>query len=150
VLSLKRESGRGILTGGVTLPRALAEWGLIDEYECIVHPRVAGGGRTLFAGLSRALDLHLVAREELPSGAVALQYRLASCSRGGPGPAERGRAWRASARSARHPVSTMGRDRRQSGSDRDDALQGARPSSISGRSNGPDVSSSSPLAGVRW
>jgi len=52
VARLKEEPGRGLFTGGVTLPRALAELGLIDEYEFVVHPRIAGHGPTLFAGLS--------------------------------------------------------------------------------------------------
>ena len=42
---LKRESGKGLFVGGVKLPLALAELGLIDEYEFVVHPRVAGHGR---------------------------------------------------------------------------------------------------------
>lgn len=58
------------------LPRALAEMGLIDEYEFIVHPRLAGHGPTLFAGLSKPLDLKLVDRLQLSSGAVALRYVL--------------------------------------------------------------------------
>ena len=74
VRGLKRESGRGLFVGGVTLPQALAELGLIDEYEFLVHPRVAGHGPTLFAGLSRPLDLKLVGRQELGSGAMALRY----------------------------------------------------------------------------
>ena len=74
VLRLKRQPGRGVFTGGVTLPQALAEMGLIDEYEFIVHPRVAGHGRTLFAGLSKPLDLKLVDRKEFRSGAVAMRY----------------------------------------------------------------------------
>ncbi len=74
VRRLKREPGRGLLTGGVTLPRALAELGLIDEYEFVVHPRVAGHGPTLFAGLSKLVDLKLVGRLELGSGAVAMRY----------------------------------------------------------------------------
>lgn len=53
---------------------ALAELGLIDEYEFIVHPRVAGHGPTLFAGLSTLLDLKLVDRQEFRSGAVAMRY----------------------------------------------------------------------------
>ena len=48
----KRESGKGLLVGGVKLPLALAELGLIDEYEFVVQPRLAGHGPTLFAGLS--------------------------------------------------------------------------------------------------
>jgi dihydrofolate reductase len=71
---LKQQPGRGIATGGVTLPMALAELGLIDEYEFIVHPRIAGHGRTLFSGLSKSVDLKLVDRLELRSGAVALRY----------------------------------------------------------------------------
>jgi dihydrofolate reductase len=74
VRQLKRESGEGIATGGVKLPMALAEMGLIDEYELIVHPRLAGHGPTLFAGLSKPIDLKLVSRLELGSGAVAMRY----------------------------------------------------------------------------
>ena len=71
---LKEQPGKGLATGGVTLPFALAELGLIDEYEFVVHPRVAGHGPTLFAGLSKPLDLKLVSRLEYGSGAVALRY----------------------------------------------------------------------------
>jgi dihydrofolate reductase len=53
---------------------ALADLGLIDEYEFIVHPRVAGHGPTLFAGLSKPLDLKLIDRKEFASGAMVLRY----------------------------------------------------------------------------
>ncbi|MEV0071365.1 dihydrofolate reductase family protein [Amycolatopsis sp. NPDC050768] len=74
VRRLKAEPGEGIYTGGVKLPMALAELGLIDEYEFVVHPRVAGHGPTLFAGLPEYLDLRLVDRAEFESGAVAMKY----------------------------------------------------------------------------
>jgi dihydrofolate reductase len=74
VQQLKREPGKGLFTGGVTLPLALAELGLIDEYEFVVHPRIAGHGPTLFAGLSKYVDLKLVSRLEFGSGAVAMRY----------------------------------------------------------------------------
>jgi dihydrofolate reductase len=74
VQQLKREPGKGLATGGVTLPLALAELGLIDEYEFVVHPRLAGHGPTLFAGLSKHIDLKLVSRLEFGSGLVALRY----------------------------------------------------------------------------
>ena len=74
VQQLKRARGNGLFTGGVKLPLALAELGLIDEYELVVHPRLAGHGPTLFAGLSKPLDLKLVSRLELGSGAVAMRY----------------------------------------------------------------------------
>ena len=74
VRRLKQEPGKGLLTGGVTLPFALAELGLIDEYELVVHPRIVGHGPTLFAGLSKHLDLKLVSRLEYASGVVAMRY----------------------------------------------------------------------------
>ncbi len=74
VQQLKREPGKGLFTGGVKLPMALAELGLIDEYEFVVQPRLAGHGPTLFAGLSKPLDLRLVSRLEFRSGAVAMRY----------------------------------------------------------------------------
>jgi dihydrofolate reductase len=74
VEQLKQESGKGLYVGGVQLPLALAELGLIDEYEFIVHPRLAGHGPTVFAGLSQHVDLTLVSRREFGSGAVAMRY----------------------------------------------------------------------------
>jgi len=74
VEQLKREPGNGLLVGGVKLPQALAELGLIDEYEFMVQPRLAGHGPTLFAGLSKYVDLKLVSRLEFGLGAVALRY----------------------------------------------------------------------------
>jgi len=76
VQRLKQEPGNGLFVGGVKLPRALAELGLIDEYELVVHPRIVGHGPTLFAGLSKVVDLKLVSRLEFGSGAVAMRYEL--------------------------------------------------------------------------
>ncbi len=75
VRQLKDEPGEGLYVGGVTLPLALADLGLIDEYEFVVHPVVAGHGPTLFAGLHEQLDLELVGRHELGTGAIALRYQ---------------------------------------------------------------------------
>ena len=74
VQQLKRESGKGLFVGGVKLPLALTELGLIDEYEFMVQPRLAGHGPTLFAGLSKHVDLKLLSRLEFASGAVAMRY----------------------------------------------------------------------------
>ena len=74
VHQLKQEPGKGLLVGGMKLPLALAELGLIDEYEFMVQPRLAGHGPTLFAGLSKHVDLKLVSRQEFSSGAVAMRY----------------------------------------------------------------------------
>ena len=74
VQQLKREPGKGLFTGGVKLPMALAELELIDEYEFVLQPRLAGHGPTLFAGLSKHIDLKLVSRLQFGSGAVAMRY----------------------------------------------------------------------------
>ncbi len=75
VQELKRQSGKGLFVGGVKLPQALAELGLIDEYEFFVQPRLAGHGPTLFAGLQKPIELKLVSRLEFRSGAVAMRYK---------------------------------------------------------------------------
>ena len=72
---LKAEPGDGLWVGGVTLPLALADLGLIDEYEFVVQPVLAGYGPTLLAGLRERIELELVDRHEFRSGAVALRYR---------------------------------------------------------------------------
>src|SRR5579859_7647739 len=74
VQQLKREPGKGLFVGGVKLALALTELGLIDEYEFVVQPRLAGHGPALFAGLSKYVDLKLVSRKELGAGAVAMRY----------------------------------------------------------------------------
>jgi dihydrofolate reductase len=74
VQQLKQESGKGLFVAGVKLPMALAELGLIDEYEFVVQPTLAGHGPTLFAGLSKHIDLKLVSRLEFCSGALAMRY----------------------------------------------------------------------------
>jgi dihydrofolate reductase len=74
VRHLKEQPGKGLFVGGMKLPLALAELGLIDEYEFLVHPRIVGHGPTLFAGLSKFVDLKLVSRQEFASGAVAMRY----------------------------------------------------------------------------
>ncbi len=74
VQHLKQQPGKAIGVGGVQLAMALTELGLIDEYQFVVHPRIVGRGPTLFAGLSKMVDLKLVGREEFGSGAVAMRY----------------------------------------------------------------------------
>jgi len=75
VRRLKEEPGEGLWVGGVTLPLALADLGLIDEYELVVHPVLAGHGPTLLAGLRERIELELVERRELRSGAMVVRYR---------------------------------------------------------------------------
>ena len=75
VRRLKNQPGEALWVGGVTLPLALADLGLIDEYEFVVQPVLAGRGPTLLAGLRERIQLELVDRHEFGSGAVAVRYR---------------------------------------------------------------------------
>lgn len=75
IRQLKQEPGEGLWVGGVTLPLALADLGLIDEYEFLVQPVIAGHGPTLLAGLRERIRLELVDRHQFRSGALALRYR---------------------------------------------------------------------------
>lgn len=77
VQRLKDEPGERLWVGGVTLPLALADLGLVDEYEFLVQPVLAGHGPSVLAGLRERIQLQLVDRHEFRSGAVALRYRPA-------------------------------------------------------------------------
>lgn len=78
VRELKARPGNGLFVGGVTLPLALADLGLIDEYEFLVQPAIAGRGPSLLAGLQHRIDLELVGQQQFRSGAIALRYRPAN------------------------------------------------------------------------
>ena len=80
---MQRSADRILTTHVGSLPRPSAlrdllvrqdRLGLIDEYEFVVQPRLAGHGPTLFAGLTKRIDLKLVSRLEFSSGAVAMQF----------------------------------------------------------------------------
>lgn len=75
VRRLKAESEGTVWVGGVALPVALADLGLIDEYEFLVQPMLAGHGPTLLSGVRERIPLELIARQEFRSGAYALRYR---------------------------------------------------------------------------
>lgn len=75
VQRLKREPGKGLFAGGPQLALALTDLGLIDEYEFIVHPVIAGHGPTLFSGLRERIELELIDRKEFQGGVVSLRYR---------------------------------------------------------------------------
>lgn len=80
VRELKEQPGGPLSVSGVRLPVALAAAGLVDEYEFLVHPVLAGHGPTLLAGLPSLVRLELVDRQEFRSGVVAQRFRPAGAS----------------------------------------------------------------------
>jgi dihydrofolate reductase len=78
VQKLKDKTPAGVLLGSGTLATELDRLDLIDEYEFLVHPRIAGHGPTLYqGGLPSTRRLELVSETPLRNCAVAMHYRCA-------------------------------------------------------------------------
>ena len=76
VQRLKDATPAGVLLGSGKLATELDRLDLIDEYQFLVHPRLAGHGPTLYqTGLPGARRLELVSAEPMSNGVVALHYR---------------------------------------------------------------------------
>ncbi len=79
VQALKDATPAGVLVGSGLLATALDRLDLIDEYQFLVHPRIAGHGPKLYqSGLPGTRRLELVASKPLRNGAVAVHYRRAT------------------------------------------------------------------------
>jgi dihydrofolate reductase len=75
VAELKREVEGDIAVGGADLASTFMERGLVEEYQPVVHPVVAGGGTPYLPPLGTRLELTLVESRVFGSGAVYLRYR---------------------------------------------------------------------------
>ncbi len=76
VQKLKDMNPAGVLLGSGKLAAALDRLELIDEYQFLVHPRMAGHGPTLYqSGLPGTRKLELLSAKPLGNGAVAMHYR---------------------------------------------------------------------------
>lgn len=79
VADLKGEPGRDIGVHGSTgLSRSLLEAGLVDELRLVIAPAIAGRGRRLFPEGSARHRLELLRATGTPSGAVLVDYAVAS------------------------------------------------------------------------
>jgi dihydrofolate reductase len=77
VLSLKRQPGKDISIGSLSLASQLSNAGLIDEYHFVVHPVLAGKGPRLFEKIEakERLLLDFIGLKAFQAGVVAIQYR---------------------------------------------------------------------------
>lgn len=76
VQALKDETPDGVLLGSGMLAAELDRLDLIDEYQFLVHSRIAGHGPTLYqSGLPSTRQLELVSVKPFRCGAVAMHYR---------------------------------------------------------------------------
>jgi dihydrofolate reductase len=78
ILELKQQPGGNILLGGIDLASQIMALGLVDEYQIVVQPTLAGSGRRLLEGVSLtgSLKLRLLESKVLESGNVALRYSV--------------------------------------------------------------------------
>jgi dihydrofolate reductase len=75
--SLKNQPGKNIyVVGGPTLVTALLNANLLDELRLIVHPLLLGGGRSLFAGVTKRRALTFMGSQPASSGRVVLSYQV--------------------------------------------------------------------------
>src|SRR3954452_3989170 len=76
VQELKDVTPAGVLLGSGKLAAELDRLDLIDEYQSLAHPRIAGQGPTLYqSGLPSTRRLELSSAKPLHCGAVSLHYR---------------------------------------------------------------------------
>lgn len=76
IRKLKREAGGNILiSGSATLVQLLMAADLIDEYQFLVHPFIAGSGKRFFKEGMQTAELQLITTETLELGVTLLCYR---------------------------------------------------------------------------
>ncbi len=71
---LKQKQGKPIFIGSPSLIVAATNLKLIDEYQIMVHPVIAGKGLPLFKNTSDKMDLELIKTKTFECGAVTLYY----------------------------------------------------------------------------
>ena len=77
IRKMKAQPGRDIiLGGGASLIQAFIKEGLVDEVQLLVQPVTIGSGKALFGGIDNRFKLEILGSQPLPSGVVALCYRL--------------------------------------------------------------------------
>lgn len=77
IRALRQQAGKAVyVVGGPGLVASLIGAQLLDELRLIVHPVLAGGGKTFFDEIKKRHALRLVAAEPTASGRVHLTYRL--------------------------------------------------------------------------
>ena len=77
ILELKQLAGKDILVGSPSMIVALANLGLVDEFQLGVHPTVVGSGLQLFKDITERIDLKLIRTKPFDCGAIFLYYEPA-------------------------------------------------------------------------
>jgi dihydrofolate reductase len=73
---MKEQPGKHLVIAGASIGSTLAQLGLIDEYELLIHPVVLGGGKLMFKGIRQQLNMKLLNTQIFRSGVVVLRCQL--------------------------------------------------------------------------
>ncbi len=76
VIRLKKESGKSISVGGISIFRELMKRGLIDEFWFLIQPVIVGEGKRLVEGVGNEIDLKLIETKTFNSGVVVNHYSV--------------------------------------------------------------------------
>lgn len=74
VSELKKEKGKSISAGSISIGEQLLRHNLIDEFWFVIHPVIAGKGPRLFDEVSVSKNLQLIDSRKFDSGAIAVRY----------------------------------------------------------------------------
>jgi dihydrofolate reductase len=75
IARLKAAGKSMTVLGSGSIVTQLAEQGLVDRYEILVHPIALGAGTPMFHGAKKRIDLEVVSTRRLEAGVVALSLR---------------------------------------------------------------------------
>jgi dihydrofolate reductase len=71
-----KQAGKNLtLLGSGSISAQLAQAGLIDEYQIMIHPVLLGGGSSLYHSLDHPVELQLTNSRIMKSGVVLLCYQ---------------------------------------------------------------------------
>lgn len=90
VKQMKASGKTMTLLGSGSITTLLANQGLIDEYQLMVHPVALGGGTPFLDGLERRLDLKLTSTRGFKSGTHLLVYQPREANAAAPDDRRRG------------------------------------------------------------
>jgi dihydrofolate reductase len=72
---IKKMPGKDmVIYGSASIVQAFTQFGLIDEYQLLVHPVILGSGKPLFKGIANPVSLELMKMEKYKNGVVVMYY----------------------------------------------------------------------------
>lgn len=77
IVALKQQEGKPIYIGSPSMIVQLANLGLVDEFQLVIHPTIIGHGLPLFKDVDDRIDLRYINSKTFGCGAVIHTYEPA-------------------------------------------------------------------------